>query len=121
MQAPLSVIVLTFNEEANIRACLTSVSEWAGEVFVVDSLSTDRTVAIAEACGASLTVRPTAIGENKDVKFVVHFGREQGLPNHGARRCVDEIVIERPAVDSDLSFARSQKDARNRGLAAACS
>src|ERR1700686_1689 len=58
MHVPLSVIVLTFNEEANIRACLTSVSEWAGEVFVVDSLSTDRTVAIAEACGARVLQHP---------------------------------------------------------------
>jgi glycosyltransferase involved in cell wall biosynthesis len=48
----LSVVVLTFNEERNLEACLTSVSSWVRDVFVVDSGSTDRTCAIAEAHGA---------------------------------------------------------------------
>ncbi|MGA8185091.1 MAG: glycosyltransferase [Terriglobia bacterium] len=52
---PVSVLVLTRNEEANIAACLESVG-WAGEVFVVDSFSTDRTVVIAERLGAKVCV-----------------------------------------------------------------
>lgn len=43
----ISVIILTFNEEANLGAALDSVRRWAKEVFVVDSYSTDRTVDIA--------------------------------------------------------------------------
>lgn len=43
----ISVIVLTLNEERNIGACLDSVCSWAGEIFVVDSGSTDRTLEIA--------------------------------------------------------------------------
>jgi len=43
----VSVIVITFNEEENIEACLDSV-KWAGEIIVVDSLSTDSTVEIAK-------------------------------------------------------------------------
>jgi glycosyltransferase involved in cell wall biosynthesis len=43
----LAVIILTFNEEANLAAALDSVKGWAAEVFVVDSYSTDRTVDIA--------------------------------------------------------------------------
>jgi glycosyltransferase involved in cell wall biosynthesis len=42
---PLSVFILTYNEENNIRACLESVT-WADEVIVVDSFSSDRTVEI---------------------------------------------------------------------------
>jgi len=41
----LSVIIITKNEAANIRACLDSVA-WADEIIVVDSGSTDDTVAI---------------------------------------------------------------------------
>lgn len=41
----LSVTVITKNEAANIRACLESVA-WADEIIVVDSGSTDDTVAI---------------------------------------------------------------------------
>ncbi len=47
MTRSLSVIILTFNEEANLAAALESVKGWAAEVFVVDSYSTDRTVDIA--------------------------------------------------------------------------
>lgn len=43
----VGVIILTFNEEANLGACLDSVVGWAKEIFVVDSYSTDRTVEIA--------------------------------------------------------------------------
>ncbi len=42
----ISVTIRTFNEEKNIRECLESVS-WADEIVVVDSNSTDSTVAIA--------------------------------------------------------------------------
>jgi len=45
--AKLSVIVITQNEERNIERCLRSV-QWADELIVVDSFSTDRTVEIAK-------------------------------------------------------------------------
>lgn len=48
---PVSVVVLTRNEALNIEDCVRSV-RWASEVFVVDSLSHDRTVEIATAVGA---------------------------------------------------------------------
>lgn len=42
----LSVVVVSYNEEANLGKCLSSVS-WADEIVVVDSFSQDRTVEIA--------------------------------------------------------------------------
>jgi glycosyltransferase involved in cell wall biosynthesis len=57
-RAPISVVVLTFNEERNLAACLASVADWAEEIFVVDSGSTDRTVAIAEQHGARVVPHP---------------------------------------------------------------
>ncbi len=47
----LTAIVPTFNEEATIRDCLQSV-RFADEILVVDSFSTDATVAIAREEGA---------------------------------------------------------------------
>ncbi len=41
----LSVVIITFNEEDNIRACLESV-KWADEIVVVDSNSIDKTIEI---------------------------------------------------------------------------
>lgn len=56
--APLTVIVLTFNEERNLRACLESVNTWASQIFVVDSGSTDATRDMAVRCGAEVVVHP---------------------------------------------------------------
>lgn len=47
MPVPLSVIVPTGNREDTIEDCLKSV-RWAGEILVVDSISTDGTLQIAE-------------------------------------------------------------------------
>jgi len=54
-QSGLSVIIITLNEAANIRACLASVA-FADEVIVVDSGSSDDTVAIAREMGAKVTL-----------------------------------------------------------------
>jgi len=43
----ISATVITFNEERNIEDCLKSIN-WADEIIVVDSESTDRTVEIAK-------------------------------------------------------------------------
>lgn len=50
---PVSVVVLAKNEEPNIRRCLSSVA-WADQVLVVDSGSTDDTVAIARSLEAEV-------------------------------------------------------------------
>lgn len=49
----LSVIVITKNEAANIRACLESVA-WSDEIIVVDSGSSDGTVEICRNLGAKV-------------------------------------------------------------------
>lgn len=43
---PISIIILTFNEEKNIRACLDSVGDNFEAIYVVDSESTDGTLEI---------------------------------------------------------------------------
>ncbi|AEB09502.1 glycosyltransferase family 2 protein [Desulfobacca acetoxidans] len=48
-KAPVSVIILTYNEEVNIRACLQSAKDLTDEIFIVDSFSTDQTLNIARA------------------------------------------------------------------------
>lgn len=47
----LAVIILTYNEEANIAQALDSVAGWANEIFTLDSQSTDRTLEIAGRYG----------------------------------------------------------------------
>ena len=50
---PLSVIILSFNEETNLPACLDSLAGLHCSVFVLDSFSTDRTPQIAQDRGVS--------------------------------------------------------------------
>jgi len=56
----LSVVIITYNEEANIGRTLASVqpliADGKGEIIVVDSGSTDRTVPIAKSYGAKVFV-----------------------------------------------------------------
>jgi glycosyltransferase involved in cell wall biosynthesis len=54
LQGPISVLVLTYNEGRNLEACLESVSSLAGEIFVVDSGSSDGTVDVAKGHGAEV-------------------------------------------------------------------
>ena len=50
---PVSILIPIKNEAANLPRCLESVA-WAGEVFVVDSQSTDGSQRIAEEFGANV-------------------------------------------------------------------
>lgn len=45
---PISVIILTYNEEVNLERALLSVRHWVHDIVVVDSGSTDKTVEIAK-------------------------------------------------------------------------
>ena len=55
---PIAVILLTLNEEQNLPGALESATSWAREVYVVDSLSSDRTVDIAFDYGVPVVQRP---------------------------------------------------------------
>ncbi len=47
---PLTVIMLTMNEEFHLPGAIENVRDWAEDIFIVDSCSTDRTVA-GNSCG----------------------------------------------------------------------
>jgi len=49
----ISVVIITKNEAEHIRNCFDSV-QWADEIIVVDSGSTDKTVEIAKSMGAKV-------------------------------------------------------------------
>jgi glycosyltransferase involved in cell wall biosynthesis len=57
-RVPVTVVVLTYNEALNLSACLESVASWAAQLFVVDSGSTDSTLAIAARHGAQAVNHP---------------------------------------------------------------
>ena len=83
---PLSVIIITLNEEANLPRALKSVA-WADEVIVVDSGSLDRTQQIACELGARVFERPwTGYGQQKN--FAQTLAKNDWILNLDA----DEVV-----------------------------
>ncbi|MBD3750389.1 MAG: glycosyltransferase family 2 protein [Sphingobacteriales bacterium] len=48
LKPSLSIIILTYNEEKNIEACLESILDLDCSIFIIDSGSTDRTLSILE-------------------------------------------------------------------------
>lgn len=63
---PVSVVILTLDEDVNIADCLASCG-WSDDVHVVDSGSRDRTVAIAGQLGATVHHNPfRSFGEQRN-------------------------------------------------------
>jgi glycosyltransferase involved in cell wall biosynthesis len=92
----ISVLILTFNEEINIRQCIESVS-WSDDVVVLDSFSTDRTVAIAHAAGARIL-------QNHFVNFADqrNFGVRHGGFKHGWLLHLDADEVVTPELKGEL-------------------
>lgn len=55
---PISAVILAYNEERNLAPCLSSLSSWVAELYVVDSGSTDMTTGIAARYGACVVTHP---------------------------------------------------------------
>lgn len=53
---PVSVLLLTLNEAGNLPGCLAAL-DWCDDIVVLDSFSTDDTVAVAEAGGCRVLRR----------------------------------------------------------------
>jgi glycosyltransferase involved in cell wall biosynthesis len=62
----LAVVILAYNEERHISRALASVDGIATEVFVIDSFSSDRTVELARAQGATVL-------QNKFINYAKQF------------------------------------------------
>ncbi len=58
MKINITAIILTFNEAANIRACLESIKDVISEIYIVDSGSTDNTLQIAKEYNCKIVNHP---------------------------------------------------------------
>lgn len=83
----LSVVILTYNEAVNIRRCIESVRGVADEVLVIDSFSSDNTVAIARECGARVVQNPW---ENYNIQRA--FGAKTAEYDHVLALDADEYL-----------------------------
>ncbi len=103
----VTVIILTKNEEKNIKACIESAKMIAKRIIVVDSGSTDNTVELAKACGAD-TVYHEWVGharqfnwalDNCDIKteWVFRLDADERI----SKELADEIKEKLDSKDAD--------------------
>ena len=115
---PLTGIVITLNEQANIADCVRSLRRVCDEVIVVDSLSTDDTVAIAEAEGATV-ISQAYLGDGPQKAHGVPFARHDWILALDADERLDDdavALIESLALDDPrtaYSFRRKNYVARH--------
>lgn len=86
----LSVVLATFNEEANIRRCLESVLDISEEIIIVDGTSTDRTVEISISLGAKVTVTENLANFHINKQIAIDMATKDWVLQLDA----DEIVSE---------------------------
>ena len=90
----ISVLILTYNEEVNIAACLASLP-WRSDVHVLDSASTDRTREIATGLGARVTVRPfTNYSDQRNAGLALPFANEWIVMLDADERMTEELAAE---------------------------
>lgn len=65
-----TVVIITWNEEANLKRCLESV-KWASEIIIVDCGSTDKTLAIARSYPNCRIIAQAWLGFGKQKQFAV--------------------------------------------------
>ena len=54
---PISTVILTKNESSKIRDCINSVKDDIDEVIVIDDISTDDTIEIAQKLADKVIIR----------------------------------------------------------------
>jgi glycosyltransferase involved in cell wall biosynthesis len=104
----LTVLILTFNEAMHIERAIASVRDFASDVVIIDSYSTDGTVEIARRAGARVLQNT----------FIDHSAQFQwGINNSAAKTTwlmrldadeviepdlAEAIIAELPGLDSDV-------------------
>jgi glycosyltransferase involved in cell wall biosynthesis len=58
VKLPITLILISYNEEIHMERCLSRIAPWMARVVVIDSFSTDATAAIAEKHGAEVIKHP---------------------------------------------------------------
>ncbi len=111
----ISGTIITFNEEDHIEAVIRSLQQVCDEVIVVDSLSTDRTVEIAESLGAKV-VPQKYLGEGKQRNVTEeHAGHDWILALDADERLDEEMAATIRSLDfsdPDLGYEFNRKSYR---------
>jgi glycosyltransferase involved in cell wall biosynthesis len=87
----LSAVIITFNEERNIRRCIESLIGVADEIVVIDSYSTDATRGIAESLGAMFMEHPFE-GHIQQKNYALSCAQHEWILSLDADEALDETL-----------------------------
>lgn len=97
----ISVIIITLNEEKNIKRCLDSVVPVADEIIVIDSFSSDRTREICDEYGVQF-VQNKWPGINAQRNFSLNFSKYDYVLSLDADEALsDDLCSELKRLKSD--------------------
>jgi glycosyltransferase involved in cell wall biosynthesis len=108
-----SIIVPAYNEEAflpstlaGLRAAMAGVTEYVGEVIVVDNNSTDRTAEIARDWGAAVVFEPiNQIARARNAGALVALGRHLVFVDADTRITATLLAASLQALDRRGAYA----------------
>lgn len=112
---PLTVVVLTKDEEMNLERTLPILAAWAEDIVLVDSYSTDGTVPFGERYGARILQNEyhhhsqqinwalTRLGERAQ-EWVLLLNADE-LPDAALRAQIERAVLERPPLQDAYSLS----------------
>lgn len=101
-------IIITLNEEKNIKDCILSLKKLCHEIIVVDSLSKDNTVEIAKDLGAVVYLQKY-LGDGPQKAFGVKYAKNDWILSIDADERLEDDLIEKVSSlelkNEDIAYA----------------
>lgn len=85
----ISGLVITFNEEKNIKDCIISLKRVCEDIIIIDSYSKDKTVEIAKELGATVILQDF-LGDGPQRIFGLKYCKNDWILNLDADERLDE-------------------------------
>ena len=91
---PISVVIITYNEQQNIARCLDSVLAIANDIVVVDSFSEDKTAQICQSYPQVRFVQHVFEGHIEQKNYAITQAKYPHILSLDADECLSEQLIQ---------------------------
>lgn len=105
--AAITATVITLNEAENIKDCILSLQKVCDEIIVVDSLSSDDTVRIAEELGARV-YKQAYLGDGPQKDFGVQYAKNDWILSLDADERLEDDAV---SIIQQLDLENTEHDA----------
>lgn len=101
----LSVAIITFNEEKNIKRCLKSIESIADEIIIIDSFSTDKTKEISLQFKNVRFIEQRFLGYIEQKNFALQKTSNSFVLSLDADEALDKTLLQNIEIEKVNSFA----------------